>query len=165
MMERIERESLWLFCPDLADVFVGGEAFECLKPLGEIVSANEVSEMAAKLAMGLVVEPLNGSILDGAVHALDLAVGPRVFGLGEAMINVILRASEFEGVSEEDLMPIELGLDLGRSPAVSAWLSEVGAIVGQNRVDFVRNGFDNGFEEVRGDAPGRLFMQLDKGEL
>ena len=31
-MERIERESFRLFCPDLADVFVGREAFERLEP-------------------------------------------------------------------------------------------------------------------------------------
>src|ERR1700730_14048069 len=164
-MERIERESFRLFCPDLADVFVGREAFEGLESLREVVSADKVAEMASELRVRLVVESLDRRLLDGAVHALDLTVGPRVLGLGEAMIDVVLRASEFEGVSAEDLVPLEHGLDLGRSPAIAAGLSEVGAIVGQDRVDFVGNGFDKGSEEVCSDAPGRLFMQLDEGEL
>jgi hypothetical protein len=32
---------------------------------------------------------LDGRILDGAVHPLDLTIGPRVPGLGQAMIDVV----------------------------------------------------------------------------
>jgi RNase P/RNase MRP subunit p30 len=35
---------------------------------------NEVGEVLAELVVALVVEPLDGRILDGAVHALDLAI-------------------------------------------------------------------------------------------
>ena len=38
--------------------------------------------------MGFIVEALDGRILDGAVHPLDLAIGPGVLGLGQTMIDV-----------------------------------------------------------------------------
>ena len=127
-MERIEGESFGLFCPGLADMFVGREALERLEALGEIVSADEVAEMASQLLVGLVEEAFDRRLLDGAVHALDLTVGPGVPGLGEAMIDIVLRAGEFESVSAEDLVPVEHDLDLGRSPAIAAGLGEVRAI-------------------------------------
>src|SRR6266567_388728 len=164
-MERIERESFGLFCPDLADVLVGSEAFEGLQPFGKVISADEVGKMASKLTMSLIVEAFDGRLLDGAVHALDLSVGPRVLGLCETMVDVLLRASEFEGVSAEDLVPLQHSLDLDRSPAIAARLGEVRAIVGQDGVDFVGNGFDKGSEEVCGDPPRRLLVQLGEGEL
>jgi len=115
--------------------------------------------------VGLVVEAFDRCFLDSAVHALDLAVGPWVLGLGEAMIDVVLRASEFKGVRAEDLVPLEHGLDLGRSPAIAAGLGEVRSIVGQDDVDFVGNGFDKGSEEVCRNAPRRLLVQLGEGKL
>src|SRR5271169_5547346 len=133
-MDRIERESFGLFCPELANVFVGREAIERLKTLGEVVGADEVGEVASKLIVSLIVEAFDRRLLEGAVHALDLAVGPRVLGLGEAMVDVVLRTSEFESVSAEDLVPLEHGLDLGRSPAIAARLSEVRAVIGQDGV-------------------------------
>ena len=132
MMERIERESFGLFCPELADVFVRREAIECLETLGEVVSADEVGEMTSKLIVGLIVEAFDRRLLDGAVHALDLAIGPRMLGLGEAMVDVVLGAGEFEGMGAEDLVPLEHDLDLGGSPAIAAGLGEVRAIVGQD---------------------------------
>ena len=55
MMERIERESFGLFCPDLADVFVRREAFEGLETLGEVVGADEVGQMGTKLCTLMTV--------------------------------------------------------------------------------------------------------------
>ena len=49
--------------------------------LGEIVGSHEVREVSSKLVMGFVVEALDGRILDGAVHPLDLAIGPGMLGL------------------------------------------------------------------------------------
>lgn len=121
--------------------------------------------MASELLVGLVVEAFDCRIFDGAVHALDLPVGPRGLGLGETMIDVVLRAGEFEGVREENLVPIKLGFDLGRSPAVAAGLGEVRTIVGQDGVDFIGNGFDKGSEEVCRDPPRRLLVQFDEGKL
>ena len=42
-----------------------------------------------ELRSGLVVEVLDGGLLDGSVHALDLAVGPGGCRLGEAMLYAV----------------------------------------------------------------------------
>jgi hypothetical protein len=42
-------------------------------------------------------------VLDGSVHAFDLTVGPRVLGLSQAMIDIVLSAGEFEGVRPDGL--------------------------------------------------------------
>src|SRR5579862_2412301 len=87
-MEWVEGEPLWLVCPGFADEFVWCEAFEGLEAFGEVVGLDEVSEVVAELFVGVVVEPPDGSVLDGAVHAFDLAMGPRMLWLGQPVIDV-----------------------------------------------------------------------------
>jgi len=53
-MERIECESVRLFCPELADELVRREAFERLQAAREIVSGYEVREMRAQLGVRFV---------------------------------------------------------------------------------------------------------------
>ena len=48
--------------------FIGGEPFERLEPLGEVVCTDEVGEVASKLIVVVVVEALDGRLFDGAVH-------------------------------------------------------------------------------------------------
>lgn len=55
-------------------------------------------KMRLKQEMGVVVVTANGSLFDGAIHALDLAIGPGMLGLGETVIDVILSAGEFEAM-------------------------------------------------------------------
>ncbi len=50
-MDWIESESLWFFCPDLADVFVWREPSEYLQSPPEIVGADEVVEVLSKLSV------------------------------------------------------------------------------------------------------------------
>jgi hypothetical protein len=51
--------------------------------------------------MGLVVKALDGRPLDGPIHPLDLAVRPWVSWLGRAVIDVVPRAGQFEGMGAE----------------------------------------------------------------
>ena len=44
-------------------------------------------------------------------------------------------------------------------------VDEVDAVVGEHGVDFVRDGFEEGAEEVGGHSGGGFFVQLDEGEL
>ena len=81
MLERIEGESFGLFCPGPADVFVGRETFKGLEPLGEVVGADEVGEVAAQLVVGVVVEALDRSIFDSAIRPLDRPVVQGCLGL------------------------------------------------------------------------------------
>ena len=57
--------------------------------------------MGSQLVVGLVEVAFDGGVLDGAVHSFDLAVGPRVFGLCQPMIDVVLGAGIFEGVRRD----------------------------------------------------------------
>lgn len=92
---------MWFFCPAFADVFAGREASEGLEPLGEIVGRDEVGEVFTQLVVGFVIEAFDGRFLDRPVHAFDLAVGPRMLGLGGAMIDVVPGAGVFKGVRHE----------------------------------------------------------------
>jgi hypothetical protein len=51
------------------------------------------------LIVGFAVEALDGGVLDGAIHVFDLSVGPRVLGLGDAMIDVVGGTGIFERTS------------------------------------------------------------------
>src|ERR1700746_2646948 len=79
-MERIEGESLSMRGPALADVFVGGETLQGLQSAGEVVGGDEVAEMEPELLVVIVVEAVNGSFLDGPVHALDLPLVQECLG-------------------------------------------------------------------------------------
>ena len=87
--------------PCFADEFIGCEAFEGFESAAEVVGRDEVGEMAAKLVVAFVVEAPNGGVLDGAVHSLDLSVGPWMLGLGRTVLDVVPGAGEFEGVGPE----------------------------------------------------------------
>ena len=139
MLERIEGEAVRLHCPELADVRVRRETFERLEALGEVVGGNEVPEVASKLVMGFVIEAFDRRILDRPVHAFDLAIGPRMLGLGEAMIDVGFGTGVFEGMGSEGFLACDQLFDLGCRPALATGIGEVQTVVGQHRVDFVGN--------------------------
>lgn len=165
MLERIEDESLWLGSPALADVFVGGEALQGLEPAGEVVGSDEVTEMVAELLMAAVVEAMGGGFLDGPVHALNLAIGPGMLGLGQAVIDVALGAGVLEGMSPEALTIGHGLLDLGDGVAPATRCREMDAVVSENGMDLARHRLDEMQKEVGRDSGRRLLMQLDVGEL
>src|SRR5215211_6211498 len=119
------------------------------------------TQVHAQLLVRGVVEALNGRLLDGAVHALDLPIRPRVSRLGQTVGHIVLGTGEFEGVGAEQLLAREHRLDLVRGPGVAAGLGEVGAIVGENRMHPVGHGRDQGAQEVARHTAGDLLMQLD----
>lgn len=63
-----------------------------------IVGVDEEAQVLAELVVAVVVIAFDGGFLDSAVHALDLAVGPRVVGLGEPVPDVVLGADAIEHV-------------------------------------------------------------------
>ena len=52
--------------------------------------------MAAKLIVAVVVEASDSSVLDCPVHALDLAIGPWVVWLGQAVLDPVGLADHVE---------------------------------------------------------------------
>ena len=163
-MERIENESIRLFCPAFADELVRREAFERLQPASETVSGDEIDKMRSQLVMCFVEVPFHGGFLDGAVHALDLTIGPRMLRLRQSMINVVARASVFERMRPEQLPPRHHVFDLLWRPRVSPRIREVNAVVREDRVDLVRNGSDERMQEIAGDPSCRLLVQFYKSE-
>ena len=58
----------------LQNELVGREALEGLQGTAKAVGGDELSEVASKLIVVVVVEALDRRVLNGAVHSLDLTV-------------------------------------------------------------------------------------------
>ena len=97
-MERITFESFWLGCPAFDDVFIWRQAIKCLESASIIVCADEVSEMIFELPVAVIMIAFNGCLFDCSVHALDLAIGPRMLHFCEAMFDVVFLASHVKHV-------------------------------------------------------------------
>ena len=87
-----------LVCPSFADVLVGSEPPQGLEALSEVVGVEEGFEVLSELLVGLVVIAPNGGFLEGAVHPLDLTVGPGMVRFGEAVLDTMLAADAVEHV-------------------------------------------------------------------
>ena len=57
--------------------------------------------MRRELVVVVAMEAFDGRLLDGAVHAFDLAIRPRMLWFGCAMLDAERRAGVFEGVSPD----------------------------------------------------------------
>ena len=101
--------------------------------------------MLPELLVAVVVIAADGGFLQRPVHPLDLAVGPRVIGLGEAVLDAV-----FETDAVELVDPVAGG----GAGAMLRHVAELHAVVGQNRVDLVGHGLDHGLQEVSGDLDG-----------
>ncbi len=115
--------------------------------------------------MGFVVEALDGGFFEGSVHAFDLAVGPGMFRLGQAMIDVGFGAGELEGMGAEEFSALEGKLDLRSSRAAVAGRGEMHSAVGEYSVDRIGHELDQCVQEVGRDPLSGLLMHLDEGEL
>lgn len=161
----IEFESFRFFGPDGADVFVGGQSSEGFEPSSQVVGVDEVVEVLTEVLVGFVVEALDGCFLDGSVHAFDLAVGPGMFRLGQAVVEVGLGAGELEGMGAEELSAFLCEPDLRGCGTAIAGRGEMHSVVGEQGVDFVGHGLDQRVQEVGRNPLGGLLMDLDEGEL
>jgi hypothetical protein len=97
-------------------------------------------EVLLELGMGSVMVAFDRCLLQGAIHAFDLAVDPRVVRLGQPVLDAIGIVKHVEHVGT----PMS-----GRPDTVLRQIGELDAVIGEHRVDFIGNGFDKGLEEVR----------------
>jgi hypothetical protein len=111
------RESLRFLCPERAETVVGREALAGFEPPAGILNADEIGQVASELVVGFVVEPPDGCVPDGPIHALDLTIGPRMPRFGQSMVDDVLAAGVFEGVCPERFSCVHGGLDVGCSRA------------------------------------------------
>jgi hypothetical protein len=140
LVVRICIEAFGLGCPCFADEFVGSEAAQPLEALAEVVGGDEVVEVLPELYVAVVMIAVDGSVLDGAVHPLDLAVGPGVVDAGEAVLDAMLLASHGEHVSH---------VSSCGSVRVARREAELDAVIGEHGVDAVGHGGDEGCEPPR----------------
>jgi hypothetical protein len=75
---RVDFESARVFCPDAGGVFLGSEPAQGLQAATVIVGVDEALEMLPQFVVAALVVAFEGGVLDGAVHPLDLAIGPWV---------------------------------------------------------------------------------------
>ena len=99
--------------------------------------------------MAFVVIPFGGGFLDRAVHSVDLAVDPRVVGLGQAMLDPVGLTDHVEAH----------WLETDGGP-VAGLLGELEAIVGENNADLVGLGFEHVLQDLPGDAPVGFFQRV-----
>ena len=112
--------------------------------------------MVAQLGVVIVVEAFYGGILDGAVHPFDLTIGPGMPDLGQPMFDAVFFTAHVEHMGH----PCRRG-----AVGVTRRKGELDPIVGEDRVDFVRNGLDQRDEEGRGGGSRRFRLQPNKGEF
>ena len=96
------------------------------------------------------------AILDGAVHAFDLAVCPRMVGLSEAVFDAVAKASSFEGMTSQHRRG---------SLAVLGQIGKLNAVVSKHGVDVIRDRFDQIAKELRGCLGGSPLGKLCKSKL
>lgn len=96
----IKVEAFWVICPAFADELVGRQAFEGFQSAAIIIGVDEVLEVGFELVMAIIVIAFDGCFFDRPVHPFDLAIGPRVFDFGEAVLNVILIAYSVKDMFE-----------------------------------------------------------------
>ena len=94
--------------------------------------------MLSKLIVGLVMIAAHRGFLQGAVHALDLAVGPGMVRFGEPVLDAVFPAAHIEHV----------GGVAGRWAIGVSWRErELDAVIGEHGVDFIGDRFDEGCQE------------------
>jgi hypothetical protein len=69
------------FWPALTAGFIRGEAPEDIEARGEVVGHQEGTPRLVHVVRGVIVLLLHGGLLQGAVHAVPLAIGPGMVDL------------------------------------------------------------------------------------
>lgn len=99
------------------------------------------------------MEGFDGRLFDRPDHSLGLAVGPRMIGFGEAMLDAVALAGAAKDVADPGL----------RDPLIS--INELDAVVGQDGMDPVGHGLDQHLEEGGSSQLGYPAVDAGKDEL
>jgi hypothetical protein len=108
-MVRIRGQACWLFVPALTDVLIGCESFERFEALREVIGHQEGMQMRFQVVRGLVVIRFHSGVFARAVHAFDLALGPRMVGFGELMADAIVLTDTLKAM----MQGVDLALAVG----------------------------------------------------
>jgi hypothetical protein len=86
-MARMPGAAFWLCVPPWTDGFIGGQAFERFAAFSQGISHQEGLQRHVEVVMGLIGGLLHGGVFARAVHAFHVAIGPRMVGGGEAVLD------------------------------------------------------------------------------
>jgi len=142
---------LWGFLPAITDVFIGTSALQGLEPFGKIVRLQEHLQVLSQFLMAAVKVAIDRHLFDAPVHAFDLPIRPRMIWFGQAMFNA-MRFTYF----------IKLQLAF---PPLPRLMGKLGAIVGQDGMNFVGNGCDQPVQESASVLAFRALEQFSKDKL
>ena len=152
----VESKSVRLILPAFADEFVNGKSAEGLESLGEVIGGDEVAEVSSQLIVAVVVVALDSGLLDGPVHALDLAVDPGMIRFGKPVIDAMRKTDPVKGMSAK----------ARRWPfAVLGKVGELDSVIGEHGMDAIGDLFDKGLKEGCDGPHVGPFHQLDHDEL
>ncbi len=70
-MGRVETEAFRFGCPTWEDQLVRRQALEHFETATEVGAGDEVRDMTSELLVVIVIEALDGRVLDGPAHSLD----------------------------------------------------------------------------------------------
>ena len=135
---------------------MGRKPFEDLEAASEVVGRHEVGQMRSELLVIVVVIAIDRRFLEGTVHPLDLTIRPRVIGFGQAVFDTACSADLIEAVD-----PVT------RRPAIAIFrqVGKLDTVIGQHRMQPVRYGRDQCFEEAHGGRTIGFVVQCDEGEF
>lgn len=100
------------------------------------------------------MKPFDRRALDGAVHAPNQTAGPRVVGLGQAVLDPV-------GFADH----VEAHLPGIGCVSVPGLIGALEALIGQDRVDLSGNDLQQMLQELPCRPPVRLFNELGEREL
>ena len=100
-------------------------------PSGRFGGCDKVCEMDAQSFMIILVIPLDCGVLDCSVHSLDLTVSLWLVGFGQPMLNPVC-VTDHVKTHRPRICCV----------SVSGLLSELDAIVGEDVVDVIGDGFE-----------------------
>ncbi|SLN77802.1 hypothetical protein ROG8370_03985 [Roseovarius gaetbuli] len=101
--------------------------------------------------MVVVVETFHGRVLDRSVHPLDLAIRPRMLHLCQPVLDCMLAAHAVK--------------DMFEGTCIAASVCKLDAVIGQHRVQPVRNSSNQVAQELGGGHLPCLLNELGYGEL
>jgi len=120
-----------------------------------------------RLIVGFVVAAFYSRVLDRSVHSLDLTVGPRKVGLGQAFLYPVGFAGHGEthwpGIDGVAVPGLLGELDAPRHCPSDRWRSN--GSISQNGVDPIGHGFQQMLEELPGRLSVRRCNELSGGEF
>lgn len=116
-----------------------------------VVGVHEQVRVRPELLVAVVMVSFDGCVLDGAVHPLDLTIGPGVVHLGQPVLDTVLIADAIE-----DVLAVA---------DVAHAIGELDGVIGEHCVDTVRHGLDQFAQELRSLHLACTLDEANKGEF